>query len=255
MLSLQSVFVDDMDPYWVKDETPTLHHILILVTHGKLHYHLEGVHFPLAKGDMLFIPKGMRRSGFNDPAGPHQKYSAHFLLDAPSRLPWPDPYKPRKASARNSEYLKQRFKILAQQWTGQLPAYETIGQGIVIELLGWLAQESEAEHFSSVKLELIKQVQDYLREHYREPVRIAELAELIDRTPNHVTQTFKEITGVTPIAYMHQLRIHTARDLILNTRMSIGEVSDYLGYSDQAHFNRMFKKIMGCPPSRLFREV
>ncbi|WP_375790278.1 helix-turn-helix domain-containing protein [Paenibacillus agricola] len=55
---------------------------------------------------------------------------------------------------------------------------------------------------------------------------------------------------------MHHLRVQTARTLILSsTRMTIGEISDYLGYNDQSHFNKMFKKIMGCPPSALMRSL
>ncbi|WP_084224795.1 helix-turn-helix domain-containing protein [Paenibacillus pectinilyticus] len=44
-------------------------------------------------------------------------------------------------------------------------------------------------------------------------------------------------------------------DLILNTKLTLGVIGDYLGYSDQAHFHRVFKKIMGYPPSSVQREI
>jgi YesN/AraC family two-component response regulator len=132
--------------------------------------------------------------------------------------------------------------------------FETICHGILVELLGVMARETGVEHFSPIKLRLMQQVQEYIMEHYREPIRISDLAWLISRSPNYVTQTFKEVIGLTPITYLHQIRIHSVRDLILNTKMTIGEVSDYLGYSDQAHFNRVFKKFMGYPPSSITRE-
>lgn len=254
MLSLYSVFLDDMNPRWRIEEAATRHDILLLVTQGRLTYRLNGATIPLEKGDLLFIPQGMMRSGLNDPGGPHQKYSAHFLLNDPAKFPLADPCAYRKAGSRNLDYLRQRFAVLTQQWFGQMAHYETICCGIVVELLGFLARETEAGQFASVKLRLMREVQEYIMAHYRKPIRISELAELVDRSPNYVTQTFKEVTGLTPIAYLHQLRIQSARDLILNTRMTIGEVSDHLGYSDQAHFNRMFKKTMGHPPSSILRE-
>jgi AraC-like DNA-binding protein len=254
VLHLCSVFFDDMNPSWNIDESPAQHNMLILVVHGKLCYILNGQMIHLEKGDLLYVPIGTLRAGVNDTSGPHQKYSAHFLIDAPDKFPLSNPAVFRRTRTRNFEYLRQRFSILIQQWFAQLPYYETICYGIVVELLGYSSRETDDEHVSPIKLRLMKKVQEYIILHYREPIRIAELAELIERAPNYVTQTFKEVSGLTPISYLHQLRVHSARDLILNTGMTIGEVSSYLGYSDQAHFNRVFKKILGYPPSKVIRE-
>ncbi|WP_409344017.1 AraC family transcriptional regulator [Paenibacillus sp. MBLB4367] len=254
MLKLHSVVFDDMHPNWHKNEAPTETDILLLVIRGKLTYFLNGAPVPLEKGDMLFIPYGTLRSGTDDPHGPHQKYSAHFRIERPEQFPLPDPLVLHRTRTRSLDYLRQRFAILSQHWFGHMPHFQTICHGIVIELLGHMARESEMERFSSAKLRLVKEVQTYIIDHYREPVRLDELAERLDRSPNYITQTYKEVTGLTPISYMHHLRMQTARELILTTRMTIGEASDYLGYSDQAYFNRVFKKLMGYPPSAMLRE-
>ncbi|MCY9662757.1 AraC family transcriptional regulator [Paenibacillus chondroitinus] len=255
MLELVSVYLDDMDPNWHKEEEATLTDILILMTHGRVHYMLNGETLTVEKGDLLLIRKGVMRAGENAQEGAHQKYSVHFHLNERGHELFADAGTHLRLKARSYDYMKQRFAILTQQWFGQRMYADVICTGIAHELLGGFLQETVESRFTSVKLRLMSEVQNYIAAHYREPIRIEELAQLVDRAPNYVTQSFKEVTGLTPISYMHQVRVHAARDLILNTRMTIREVSDFLGYSDQAHFNRVFKKMMGYPPSSLIREV
>ncbi|MFK7697032.1 helix-turn-helix domain-containing protein [Paenibacillus sp. HJGM_3] len=255
MLELVSVYFDDMHPDWQKEEAATLTDILILTVQGQAVYIVDGETVLLEKGDFLYIPKGVLRAGHNAPEGPHQKYSVHFHLESPGPFPAIVPASYGKVRTRNLDYMKQRFTVLAQHWFRRKKHDEVICTGIAMELLGYYAQDSAEDRFASIKLRLMREVQDYILEHYREPIRIGELAELVDRAPNYVTQAFKEVTGMTPITYLHQVRVHSARDLMLNTKLTIGDVADYLGYSDQAHFNRVFKKIMGYPPSSVQREV
>lgn len=255
MIDLLAVFVDDMNPNWQIEEKATLTDILIFVVHGKAIYVLDGETVELSKGDMLFIPQNMMRSGVNAPGGPHLKYSLHYKPQKPGQFPFDVTHKFHKVKSRNLDLMKTRFAALTHHWFGRLPHDDLISVGIALELLGYYARELAEESIASVKLRLMQEVQDYIRTHYRERIRIEDLSRQIDRAPNYITQTFKAVTGMTPISYLHQVRIYAARDLILDSRMTIGEVADYLGYSDQAYFNRMFKRIMGYPPSFVQREM
>ncbi len=253
MLQLHSVFMDDMVANWRVEEQPTPYDIFILVTKGCLTYTIEGIDVELDKGDLLFIPRGAVRSGVNHPRGPHQKYSAHFHNLQPEQFPVQPAHRYYKIRTRHLDYISQRFAVLIHQWMGRLPHYLMICQGILLEMLGHMGREAEMTIYSPVKLKLVKEIQDFLIRHYREAVSIAQLAELTGRSPNYITQTYKEVTGLTPIAYIHHLRMQTAVNLLTTSQITIGEASDYLGYSDHSHFNRMFKKLMGYPPSGVYR--
>ncbi|UKS28261.1 AraC family transcriptional regulator [Paenibacillus sp. HWE-109] len=255
MIELVSIYVDDSNPAWSIEESHTLSNILILVAHGSVIYTLNGESITVAKGDFLYIPKGVLRAGRNSLEGAHQKYSVHFMIEQSDLFPLGTDRPYWKISVRNFDYLKQRFLVLAKHWFSRKKHDELICTGIAMELFGYFAQETEEKQFASIKLRLMREVQDYILAHYRKLIRIQELAELVDRAPNYVTQTFKEVTGMTPVTYLHQVRIHAARDLILNTKLTLGEIADYLGYSDQAHFHRVFKKVMGYPPSSAQREI
>src|SRR5690606_22329985 len=90
--------------------------------------------------------------------------------------------------------------------------------------------------------------------HYRRTIPIQELADLVQRTPNHISRLFKEATGQTITAYMQQIRISAACDLLANSQMNVGEVAEYLGFCEQSYFNKVFKKHTGTLPSAYMKE-
>ena len=101
------------------------------------------------------------------------------------------------------------------------------------------------------KILIANKIEQYINNHFREDIQVDELARLVSLTPNYVSTIFKEVTGLTIVQYIHQLRMETARDLLQHSDMSIAQISNYLGFCDPSYFNRVFKKITGQPPSRL----
>jgi YesN/AraC family two-component response regulator len=49
------------------------------------------------------------------------------------------------------------------------------------------------------------------------------------------------------------MRVSAARELLLTTNMTIGEIAETLGYCDQSYFHFMYKKIIGHPPSHTLK--
>ncbi|MDF2722709.1 MAG: hypothetical protein K0Q59_2384 [Paenibacillus sp.] len=255
MFELESVFAEEVSPNWSKEKAVTEFDIFMFVESGHVVYEINENRHALTKGDMLFFPKGTLRYAYGDGIHPHQKYAVTFQCpDYPLSIPLVDGRQYRLVHSRSYDYIKQRFSLLTQQWLGKLPHYDTICKGIVYELLGLADRETENAKFPPKKLQLVKEVQQYIIKHYREPIRIELLAQLVDRSPNYVTTIFREVTGQTPIDYLHQVRIASARELILNTHMTIGQIAEQMGFCDQSYFNRVYKKITGYPPSSHLRE-
>ncbi|UKS30989.1 AraC family transcriptional regulator [Paenibacillus sp. HWE-109] len=256
MINLHSIYYDDVsDPNWRKERSPVDYDILLLVTQGTLIYELNDSIIPLKKGDMLYIPAATMREAYPEFGHAHQKYSAHFTpAPVPSPLEMLPPIRSHfKIETRQFDYLKQRFQHLTQQWISKRPYYAPLCCSILQEMLAITCREFDERQFPYKKLALVHVIQQYILDHYTEPIRIEHLAALVDRTPNYVTSLFRETIGHPPIDYVHQVRVSAARDMLLNTNKSIRQVAEELGFCDQSYFNRVFRKIVGYPPSAIWR--
>ena len=61
---------------------------------------------------------------------------------------------------------------------------------------------------------------------------------------------FKEWSGVTPVKYRNKIRVSAAKSLLVNSNISIGEISSRIGFDDQYYFSRIFKKMTGVSPRK-----
>ena len=61
---------------------------------------------------------------------------------------------------------------------------------------------------------------------------------------------FKKATGMPPYRYLTSYRIQQARQLLLFSDLSVGEIGRVCGYPDYNYFSRLFKKMEGVSPSR-----
>ena len=78
---------------------------------------------------------------------------------------------------------------------------------------------------------------------------IKELAEKYHMTYNWFIRCFKDFTGSSPQAYLNDMRIEKAKDLLNNKSFQIAEIAELVGYSDPLYFSRIFKKKNGCSPN------
>ncbi|MCO4319492.1 AraC family transcriptional regulator [Phyllobacterium sp. 21LDTY02-6] len=86
---------------------------------------------------------------------------------------------------------------------------------------------------------------------HRDPGRnwtLAELAAEMGSSRSVFAERFLNVTGMTPVRYLTELRMRLAAQWIARDRMAIETVAFRLGYGSQAAFSRAFKRIMGHPP-------
>lgn len=95
----------------------------------------------------------------------------------------------------------------------------------------------------------IARVKDYLRAHYARPVGLPELAAVAGLSEAHLIRAFRRAAGVPPHAWLLQLRIELARDRLV-AGASIADVAAGLGFADQSHFTRRFRKLTGMTPAQ-----
>lgn len=251
MLQLLSVNFDDRIPNWRTQSEVLRYHVLVLVTDGKVKYTINGQEIIAERGDFLYIPQATLRSGDTLPGIPHQKYTVLITLEPGSRLgiPFLDQGQFIRFRLSNLHHMQHRFRKLFEEMRGGRSFRSLIGLGLTQELIGQLARELEKPEVAPAKMNYAQLVEQYLLDHYREPIGIEQLGKLINRSPNYTTALFKEVFGQSPIRYMHQLRLLEACRLLLHSDMTVADIAQYLGYYDPSYFFRMFKKHVGMSPS------
>ena len=90
----------------------------------------------------------------------------------------------------------------------------------------------------------------YIREHFHQSITLEDLGTLTGYVPLHVLRIFKAETGKTPHEYLSDLRMTQARNLLLNTDLSIAQVSSDCGFQSSSHFQTLFKQRFGITPGK-----
>jgi AraC family transcriptional regulator len=147
---------------------------------------------------------------------------------------------PRAAAAAGSDsdrdYLRQAKELLR----------------VGLERAGCLGNESPSEgrlaHWQA------NRVIAYIESNIDLNIRVADLAGVVRLSTSHFSRAFKASTGRPPSAYVKALRVCYAQVIMLNTREPLSRVALDCGMSDQAHFSRVFRKIVGISPSAWRRQ-
>ncbi|MBS1800570.1 MAG: AraC family transcriptional regulator [Acidobacteria bacterium] len=95
----------------------------------------------------------------------------------------------------------------------------------------------------------IDHARQYLEANYTRNPSLKELASLSSFSASHFLRTFRETVGLTPHAYITQLRIEHAASL-LRAGIPVVEVAVRAGFVDQSHLTRQFKRILGITPGQ-----
>jgi AraC family transcriptional regulator len=80
-----------------------------------------------------------------------------------------------------------------------------------------------------------------------------DIAEAVHLSPFHVARLFKQALGVSPHQYLIQVRVNSARSLLSagSGERSLAEVASAVGFADQSHLTRHFKRLLGVTPKQL----
>jgi AraC family transcriptional regulator len=79
---------------------------------------------------------------------------------------------------------------------------------------------------------------------------LAELGNVVGLTRMHFAAQFRAATGCSPYNYILRRKVAHSQRLLLDRQLSIANVAAMMGFSSQAHFTVVFKKVIGTTPVR-----
>jgi transcriptional regulator GlxA family with amidase domain len=96
---------------------------------------------------------------------------------------------------------------------------------------------------------------DLMRAHIEEPLPIAQLAQQLGRSQKHLEQQMLARLGAAPQVIYRRIRLERARQLSLDTTISVAEISVRCGYQDASAMTRAFRSEYGTTPQALRRAL
>lgn len=115
---------------------------------------------------------------------------------------------------------------------------------MVLDFTKRVAAEKCGIHHS----QLVRRARDFILSHISETITTETLAKECGMNRTYLCKLFTEETGMTLGQYVTQIKVDEAKRLMDITGKSIAEIAEYLGYSSQSHFQRVFKKASGTTP-------
>lgn len=97
----------------------------------------------------------------------------------------------------------------------------------------------------------IKEIIDY---RYEEDISLETISDELNYNPNYISSIFKKETGITFSDYLLDVRFDKAKDLLVNTDLTVKEIAERLKYSNSQNFIRSFKKRESTTPGRFRQE-
>ena len=96
-------------------------------------------------------------------------------------------------------------------------------------------------------------VQQYIAQHYAQPILMEDLAQVAQMSVNHLTRLFNLHLHITPSRYLWQYRTQRGIDLLRHTSLNVSQIASRVGFATPFHFSRRVKQ-MHCLSPRALRE-
>ena len=123
------------------------------------------------------------------------------------------------------------------------------GSGIVDASVGYSKSDGIPPHIrGGLAPWQVQRVTAHIESHLDGSITTQDLATIARVSTYHFTRAFRESLSETPHAYVMRRRVERAQGLMLTTNIALGQIAIDCGFADQAHFNKLFRRLAGQSP-------
>jgi len=220
------------------------------VLYGAVEQTVNGTVYPLGAEESVLIPPGLMRSPrCRDRAPGYVRaiFENHRLrLDHIAQRVLPTPAD-----------LRPDLHALVVELQSPGANTQELVEALLVRLLVGLCRSAlpEETHHSLSPLnamshqELVSRVEAFMRRNLHRQLARQDLADVVHLSPTHLARVFRRATGKTLIERLSELRVARAKELLMESTLSITEISLQVGYRSFSHFGTVFRGALGVSPS------
>ena len=146
--------------------------------------------------------------------------------------------------------MQPLFETLFAEWKKETTTAQ-IEIGLTLhKMLALLAHQQLSGDESRSNRTMIKQIADYIRAHYAEPINLDMLLAQIPVSKSWFLRLFRQYMGTTPYNFLLSTRITRAKELLVLTDFPVGEVARQVGFEDESNFSTRFSSMTGQSPQQ-----
>ena len=131
------------------------------------------------------------------------------------------------------------------------------GESLVSAFLAAIHKElgrEEAPKESGLAPWQLRIAKSYIEENFRQDIGLAELASLTQLSQSRFARGFRISTGIPPYSWTLQRRVKAAQDLLASTDTPVSEIAVQVGFADQSHLTKAFRRALGATPAAWRRD-
>ena len=238
------------------------YHVLIFVLEGTLYITANEVPYSVSAGQYILLRAGEEHYGHQESDGALKYLWVHFMTEMPQQRDGAllqekteNAVFPEYGTVRYEDRISLYFRQLLNLSLEETPLTKQMQNHLVslclLELGREHLQTAGAEKLPTV----VSSVAEWIKTHYYQEFTVAELAERFGYQADYLSSLFKKTMGVSIVKYTTEIRIKTAKTLLMNYGLSIKEAAYSCGFSDEKYFMKVFKQYEGMTPSQYRQSV
>lgn len=148
------------------------------------------------------------------------------------------------------DLYKLAIAVAQQQNAG----YQQMLAGIVNILLGYAYSQNLNASFEDMQVvNDINKAKIIIAENFHTGITPSDVAQMVNMSYSWFRRIFKQYTGLAPVHYIQEMKMHKSKELLTNSQMMIKEVAFEVGFNNTEYFTTLFKKKTGYTPEK-YRE-
>jgi AraC family L-rhamnose operon transcriptional activator RhaR/AraC family L-rhamnose operon regulatory protein RhaS len=179
----------------------------------------------------------------------------HALFDLEPRSNKPNHFNERlHLSTDELVYVTSLLATLKAELDGRNEGREVVIESTFLLLVTYLSRRyASQKRNQATPLVRMANVVAHIQKHFREPLRVSELARLAHFSESQFQRTFKRTYNTAPQKFVQQVRLHEAGEMLKDPNRDITNIALETGFSSSSLFSTQFKRQFGQTPSEYRR--